>query len=143
MNLNTFFQLCIYICIVVIVFTLAINFVNGIGVFEPVKSGVPTGTDTNNTFGGFLQGGSISGMDAMWGVVLTVGGLIAVAGAIAMHSAIPVGAYIFSGIFWTSYMNALGVLGSFFIPPEFQLIGTVMMFFFWCGAVAGMFSGSG
>lgn len=128
---------------VLIVFTLAINFVNGLGIFETVETGVDVGTNTSNTFDGFLQGGTISGIDAMWGVVLTVSGIVAVGAAILMHSAIPVGAYLFSGIFWTSYINSLGVLNNLHIPAGFLLIGTVIMLFFWCAAVAGMFSGSG
>ena len=132
-----------------IVFTLAINFVNGLNIFSTVEAGVPVGTNTSNTFGGFLTGGSISGMGAMWDIVLTTGGIIAVGVAILMRSAIPVGVYIYSGVFWTSYGHALkvvtglGTSSGSLIPGDFLLIGTVIMLFFWCGSVAGMFSGSG
>ncbi len=120
MNLNTFFQTCIYICIGLIVFTLAINFVSATGVFDPVSSGVPA-DDTSGTFEGFTGGFS---MDLMWITVLSIAGLASVAVAILMHSAIPVGVYIFSAVFWASYGNALGVLGGLSIPSGFLLMGT-------------------
>jgi len=147
MKINTFFQLCIYICIVLIVFNLAINFVNATGIFYTVESGVPVGVNATETFGnettGFLEGGSITGMEAIWDIGISLGFVGVVLLATAIHSAIPIGVYIFSAIFWVSYHNALGVLTDLYIPAEFLLIGTVMMLFFWCGAVAGMFSGSG
>lgn len=146
MNLNTFFQLCLYICIVMIVFTLAVNFINGLNAFESrVETGVPVGTNTSNTFVNFA---GIT-MNEIWVGVLFGTGLLSLALAWMMHSAIPVGVWIFSSVFWTSYQSALtaitgiGIEGTQIIPADFLLIGTVMMGFFWMGAIAGMFSGSG
>lgn len=139
LNLNTFFQICIYICLALIVFTLAINFVNGMGIFEEVGTGATTGTNTSNIFVN-LAGIHIS---EIWAGVLFGTGLLSLGLAWMTHSAIPVGAWIFSSVFWTSYESSLGVLTAFSIPPEFQLIGTVVVAFLWVGALAGMFSGSG
>lgn len=155
MRINTFFQLCIFICICLIAFNLVFNFVNGLGAFENIPIGTPVGSNTSETFGdassGLMKGtplksaggGSFSGFGDIWDIVLTLGGIGAVVVAILMHSAVPVGAYIFSGVFWVSYGNSISVISSMHIQPEFLMIGTVLMLFFWAGALAGMFSGSG
>lgn len=141
MKVNTFFQLCIYICIALIAVNISVAFVSTLNVFETDEDfGVKTGDNTTSTFSSFTGGFSI---DDTWLTVLTVAGIFAVGVAIAMRSAIPVGAYLFSSVFWTAYVNSLGLLESLSIPPDFLLIGTVLMFFFWAGALAGMFGGSG
>jgi len=138
LKVNTFFQMCIKICILLIILTLCINFISGLGVFFPYQTGIPTNASSETTFLSFTDGFSIS---TMWATVLTVLGIGAVVVAILMHSAVPVGAYLFSAIFWTSYGNALGVLD--LVPDQFRIIGTAVMLFLWGGAIAGMFSGSG
>jgi len=80
-------------------------------------------------------------MNDMWLAVLFGTGILGLFLAWAMHSAVPIGVWLFSSVFWSSYGNALGVLD--IVPAEFRLIGTAVMLFIWVGAVAGMFSGSG
>lgn len=141
MNLNTFFQLCIYFCICMIVLTLSINFINGLDIFETVETGVGISGDSDNIFSQLT--GLTGGMEFIWLAVTSLAGVGAVLLATFMHSAIPVGAYLFSVVFWTSYGRSLSVLSGLYIPSDFLLIGTVAMLFIWAGALAGMFSGSG
>jgi len=155
---ESFFQLCIIFSILVIIFTLSINFVNALGVFGDTT--VDTGYDTNvgditdaeyetsNTvFQKFLPG-LPNGVADIWGTVMTAGGIASIAVAILMHSAIPVGVYIFFTVFWTSYIRCIGVIninGIFTSAPlsGFLIIITVGMIILFMGALAGMFSGSG
>ena len=55
MRLNTFYQICIYVTVAGILFTLSINFVSGLGVFEDYsgESGIQSGTNTNSTVAAF------------------------------------------------------------------------------------------
>lgn len=145
--MKTLFQTCVIICITMIVFTLAINFVSGLGVFETYESGFDSSGDTDTIFNSTTNlesddGGS--GMDALWAAVLGGAGLGAIVLAWVTRSPVIIGVYIFSAIFWASYINALSVINiNNWIPAGFLLIGTVAMVFIFGGAVAGMLSGSG
>lgn len=124
-----------------IVLTLSINFINGLDIFETVETGVGISGDSDNIFSQLT--GLTGGMEFIWLAVTSLAGVGAVLLATFMHSAIPVGAYLFSVVFWTSYGRSLSVLSGLYIPSDFLLIGTVAMLFIWAGALAGMFSGSG
>lgn len=144
MRINTFFQFCLYICIALIALNLVIAFVVGLDAFDTeFDLGFQGGDNTSEVFSSYLSGGGLSGMGAVWDAVLTASGVAAIVVAILMHSAIPVGAYIFSGVFWTAYGHSFVVLENLYIPSDFLIIGTVLMLFMWAGAIAGMFSGSG
>lgn len=154
---ETFFQLCVIFSFLLIIFTLSINFINAIGVFGDTS--VETGIDTevadvdadeyetsDNIFSKIthLSGGS----EYIWTTIMGVAGIISIGVAILMHSAVPVGIWIFSSVFWTSYVHTLGVVNVnniFSTSPMsgFLAIITVGMIVIYMGALAGMFSGSG
>ena len=142
MNLNTLFQTCLYFCLCVIIVTLCINFVEGLNVFPtPIESGFNVGGSSDNIFGALSGLGG--GLEFVW--LLAMGGGLAVTGLTLFitHSTIPLGVYLFSAVFWTSYIRALAVIYTWHIPDDFLVIGTVVMLFLFAGAVAGMFGGSG
>lgn len=146
MRLNSFYQYCVYICIMLIIFNFAIAFVNTLDAFPTTYEVGYNGTGasdtsfenlTTNTTGSGLQ------MDDVWLIVVSafVVGLPLV---IATRSTTIIGVYIFSAVFWASYGHTLLVVHSMLTGyGDFILIGTVAMTFLWVGAVAGMLSGSG
>ena len=154
---ESFFQLCVIFAFLLIIFTLAINFVNALGIYGDTT--VDTGIDTsvsdvnstefersNNIFAKIsgLSGGS----EYVWTTILSVSGIVSIAVAILMHSAVPVGVWIFSSVFWASYIRCISVInvnGIFTTAPlsGFLIIVTVGIIVIFMGALAGMFSGSG
>ena len=149
MNLNTFFQVCIYMTVCMILFTLSVNFVSALGVFPTgdVEAGVNVGDSTNETFMEFTKSTedpSGLSMTSIWTIVLTGAGIGTLVIAWITKSTVILGVYVFSVIFWVSYGNALSILGlGNYIPLDFLAIGTGGMIFIWVGAIAGMLSGSG
>jgi len=149
MNLNTFFQSCIYICIGLIVLTMSINFVSALGVFGfDIDAGFPSGTDfddlTDVNFTGDDTHDADSGLQGLWLIMITGAGIGGLTVAWITKSPVVLGVFVFSAVFWASYISASAVLlvGDF-IPAGFLAIGTAIMGFFWAGAIAGMLSGSG
>lgn len=155
MNLGTFYQTSAYICMCLIAVNLAFAFMVGLGVFgENFGGAIQTGDDTSGMTDEFMDidatndEGSYTGMDALW---VIVGGSAVGAGAglllgFVTHSSVFVGIGLFSGVFWSSYLNSLNILnlGNFLNDlGGFVLIGTVLMVFMFAGAVIGMLSGSG
>lgn len=151
-DLSTFFQICIYITIVTIIFTLSISFVGGLGVFPTnTQSGVNVGDDPAGAFEDMTtltDGQGNYGSDALWNIV--AGSILGLGAGIvlgwAFHSTALLGVSIFSGIFWSSYISAFSTITSmgFLVGLEsFILVGSVGMLFIFAGAVAGMLSGSG
>jgi len=152
MKANTFFQVCIFTCIALVIFTLSINFVSALNVFGvPVQMGFEPGDAANETFEDLTnvtyetqEGITLSGMDALWMVILGGGIGIGLVVAWLTHSTAILGVFVFSSIFWASYVRSLGVLNvGGYLPGGFILIGTVAFGFVWAGAIAGMLSGSG
>ena len=146
---ETFFQICIIFSILLIVFNVSIVFVNAIDVFgSEVESGIAIeGDDTSDNIFHKLTGYS-EGAQGIWTVILGVSGILSIGVAILMHSAVPVGVWIFSEVFWTSYTALIGIvnINNIFTSEPlsyFLLIFTVGLLFVWMGALAGMFSGSG
>lgn len=131
-----------YITIVLLIFTLCINFVSVSGFF-PIEA--ETGFDVNDTSVNAtffsLTGDTTTDL---WLVVLTGMGAVGIVVAWITHSTAILAVYLFSAVFWISYINMLGVtnLGNY-VPGEFIFIGTAGLVFVWMGAIIGMLSGSG
>lgn len=145
-TLNTFLQICIYLSISLIVFTLSINFVSAMNVFGSIETGVSSSGNATNVFSTIT--GLSGGLEYVWTMIITGTGIVSLGLAIWMRSAIPVGAYLFSTIFWTSYIRSISVVnvtGIFNSEPlsSFLLIGTVGMLFIWAAALVGIFTGGG
>ena len=142
MNLGTLFQTCLYFCLCIIIITLCINFVDGLNVFPtPIEAGFDASGSSDNIFSSLTNLGG--GLEYVW--LLALGGGLAVTGftMLITHSTIPLGVYLFSAVFWTSYVRVLAVIYTWYIPSDFLVIGTVVMLFLFAGAVAGMLGGSG
>ena len=150
MNWNTLYQTCVGITLTMIIFTLAVSFVSGLGVFDPVQTGVSQGDNSSDTFSDITNSSysesdfsGQAGMDAVW-LIGGIGGTVIVAAVLAVRSPVFAGIFLFGTVFWASYVNTMIVLNlGNFVPTEFLLIGTVAMMFVFSGAVVGMLSGSG
>ena len=155
MNLGTFYQTSAYLCMCLIAFNLAFAFMVGLGVFgSPATGGIQLSGDTDSDFSNITEleatndEGAYTGMNALW--VIVGGSAVGVVGGLLLgfvtHSSVFVGVGLFSGVFWSSYLNSLVILQNMNILVSlagFMLIGTILMVFMFAGAVIGMLSGSG
>jgi hypothetical protein len=149
MEMTSFYQVCVYFAVGLMVFTLAISFVEELGVFGPVY---PTGgMDVSGNQSSIVQNftknpDSTGGFSNVFLLAFGAGTLAGIGGAvviaIATQNATFVGVYIFSVYFWASYINALSII-SFggFLPIGFIALFTIPIGFIFVGAVVGMLSG--
>lgn len=149
MELRSFFHLCIYFCLIMLIFTISINFVSGLGIFPTsYETGIVEGDTANETFEDITdieeKEGKL-GIDALLLGVLGGAGIGAIILAWVTRSPVVLGVYAFSAVFWASYIRTLVVLDLdiFGSLGGFIAIGTTAMFFIFAGAIAGMLSGSG
>ena len=141
--MNTFFRICVYFCIALMVFTLLLNFVAATGAFSytPDDAGKEI-TDTGTVLED-VTALEEPNMDYLW--LLVVGGIGAglVVGALT-HSVVPAGIFVFGSIFWASFINVHGILSiGGFIPTDLLTIFTVGVVFIFIAAIVGMLTGSG
>jgi len=125
------------------VFTLLLNFISITGAFDYIESS--SGKDINNTGTVLSELSDLSdpNMDYLWG--LMIGGIAAglVVGALT-HSVVPTGIFIFSSIFWASFIRVHGILSiGGYVPGELLTIFTICTVFIFIAAVIGMLTGSG
>ena len=148
--MNTFYQFCVSACVFLLFITMSINFVNMLNVFpSTLEGGFVTGNTTASTYENLTATNSTSymSMGDIWTIV-GVGALIGgIALAILTQSVTIIGAYLFGLIFWSSYLNVVGILfiggaitGALVILMSMVTIGMVLLF---AGAIIGMFTGSG
>ena len=139
----TFYQSAIYLCITIIIFTLAVNFVNSLDAF-PIeeKQGVEGVTQENAL--SKLTGLKDPDMNNLWLLATGIGLAVAGVAAWITKSIVPVGIVLFSDVFWTSWlrMNIVLNIGGY-IPGELLLLFTVGVLFVFIAAVIGMLTGSG
>jgi len=137
----TFYRTSVYLCLSIIVFTLAINFVNSLQAFDPYESGM---TDVNEENALEKISGLSGGMVNIWAVALTLTGGAAIALAWVTKQITPIGIYLFSVVFWTSWIRMWTVtdIGGY-IPGEFTILFFVGAIFIFIAAVVGMLTGSG
>ena len=153
-ELSTFFQICIYITVAMVLFTLSISFVSALGVFQTgVDAGFVPGDTTDETFSGLTNletSEGLTGMNAILAIV--TGSIIGLVGGVflglLMHSTVFIGIGIFTGVFWTSYGSALSIVNTnnwlMAYPMNlFVVMGTIGMLFIFGAAITGMLSGSG
>ena len=137
----SFFRTCTYLCMGLIVFTLAINFVNTLGAFTAYEAG---GEDITSQSAIEKISGLDGGMATLWGLAVGIG----LAGALALvylsKQISPIGIYLFSTVFWTSWirMNSVINVGGV-MPVELMAIFTVGALFLFVAAMIGMLTGSG
>ena len=143
---STFFQTCVYLCILIIIFTFAISFINSLNLFYDVETGVGTEGTSNNIFETIT--GFSGGFEYIWISLLTATGLGALVVAKLTQSTNMIGVWLFSGVFWTSYSKCISVINISYgsqqwIPAQFLIIFTVALLFLWAAAIIGMLTGSG
>ena len=138
----TFYQSAIYLCITIIIFTLAVNFVNSLDAFPTdYESGV-TGVTSENALEEIS--GLKGGMASIWGLAVGLGAIGAIGLAVLTKQISPIGIYIFSAVFWTSWIRMTSVLNiGGYIPGGLLLLFTVGVLFVFIAAVIGMLTGSG
>ena len=141
MEMQSFYQVCIFFTVGLMVFTMSVNVMTGMDIFGNIEptGGMVTGNDTNSSFEAFTGYGMNT---ELWILVLGGAVLLAVPIAIFTQSLSIVGVYIFGVFFWGSFFNALAIIsiGSFmpiFLIPLF----IVPVAFIFIGAVIGMLSG--
>jgi hypothetical protein len=148
MDLNTLFKQCMYFCIVLLIFTFALNFIStlwfDVGAI-PASSpmGASPNSTANATFMSYVQGitGLSGGFSSLF-ILASVGtGLAAVVLSALSHQTTPLAIYLFGVIFWTSWIRAFASIPA--IPPEISIIFTVAIMFVFAGAVVAMLGYSG
>lgn len=140
--MSTFYRMCVYICIGLLVFTLILNYVQSTDAF-PI--GGQAGQSITGTETALEEATDLAepNMNYLWGIV--IGGIAAglVVGAIT-HSIVPAGLFVFSGVFWASYINTHMVLSyGGYIPGDFLMIFLVVIVFIFIAACVGILTGSG
>jgi len=140
MRANTFFQIAIYICLALIVFNLAYSFIASLSVFPVEKEGVP-GSTMASVFKALT--GLNTAVADLWLIIVSAGGIASGFASWLMRSPAPIGAYIFSVVFWNGYNAALNALPLEMLPAEFVIIGTVAMLFLYVAAAVGLLTGGG
>jgi len=148
-TVNSLFQVCVRLTVIMFVLTLCIQYVDGMNIYSdtPVVQGVIEGDGSNETYSKATESPENSGgfpISIMWASVFAGAGSIGLLVSWLTRSPSMLGVFVFSAAFWASYANTLGVLNiGNYVDLGFIAIGTAAMFFIWSGAVAGMLSGSG
>ena len=147
--MRTFFQICTTFTIIMFMFTLAVSWVSGLGIYgdADIDGGISVGNNASDS----VKNATISPdyksgftLDIMWALVLTGAGITGILVAWLTHSTAIIGVFLFSAAFWASYVNCIGIVNiGGWIDPSFLLIATGGMGLIWIGGVAGMLSGSG
>lgn len=140
--MNTFFRICVYYCLGLMVFTLLFNLVALTGAFDTnVDSGTSIG-DTDEALGN-LSNLATPNMAYIFTIVATGVGVGIAVGYIT-SSIVPVGIGIFGSVFWSSYVTMHGILAiGGYIPGEILTIVTIGTVLVFVGAIIGMITGSG
>ena len=149
MELTNFYQVCVYLSVSLMVFSLVINFLGGLGIFGvvTVDAGVDVQGNQSVIVEGFTKNPSQEGgFGNAWLIVFGGSTILAAAGAIgiaiATRNATFVGIYVFSIYFWASYLNAVSILSvGGFLLPGFIVLFTIPVGFVFVGAIVGMLSG--
>lgn len=139
----TFYRTSIYLCLAIIVFTLSINFVNSLGAFNAYEA---QPTDEEVTVDNALEqiSGLDGGMASLWGLAVGVGLAGAVVLVFISKQISPIGIYLFSTVFWTSWLKMNSVINiNGVMPIELMVIFTVAALFLFIAAIIGMLTGSG
>jgi len=143
MELSSFFRLCIYFTICLIIFLLCVNFVSGMGIFSPVETDMPSSSGhdafsvATNVFVSVT--GFSGGVLAVFALLSTIGGIAAVGLALVLRNTNVIAVYLFSVLYWTSFNGFFNTVNiNNFIPFDFLVAILVGLFFLWVAAIMGM-----
>lgn len=145
---ETFFQLCLYFVIGIIIFSMIFSVLVGFNVFsnENINEGIDI--DTSSKENAFAD---ITGKDLQISLLLSVtsGTILGLAtgGAVSWltHTTSAIGVGLFTGVFWAAYLNMISILntGSFLSDAGVLTIISVVVSMLFVAAIIGMFTGSG
>ena len=139
MDLSNYFRIAVYFCLVMIVFTMAVNFISALNIFTEAHAGVPISGDEDNVFSKISD--FTGGMAQFWIILTTIEGIVVIAIAKVVGSTNIIGVWLFGTIFWKSYINSLVVTDvTKLIPVDFIAMFTVALIFIWVAAVISMFT---
>ena len=143
--MKSMFQMCFYICLLLVLVNLGWGFLRGMDDFWTASASDQNVLD-ENTDQGLIH--ELTGLDSggtdLWLMITTVGGAAALAFSWMVHSLTPLGLYLFGVAFWTSYNGTMTIINmNSWLPGDFILIVTVVMAFLFIGAIIGMITGSG
>ena len=139
----SFFRTSIYLCLAIIVFTMSINFVNTLGAFNAYEA-QPTDEEIDVDNALEQISGLEGGMASLWALAIGVGAIGAIALVFISKQISPIGIYIFSTVFWTSWLKMNSVINiNGVMPVELMVIFTVAALFLFIAAIIGMLTGSG
>jgi len=133
--MNTFFRVCVFFCIMLIVFNLTWNFIYSLQAFQTTET-MEFEKDPHSIFKMLTSVGGMAGVLA----IISVGAVT----TFITRSPVFIGITLFGLVFWSCYLSTLNIIriGNY-LPVEFELIITTGVLFIFVGAVIGMLSGSG
>jgi hypothetical protein len=138
MELNNYFRIIIYFCIILIIVSLCINVVTAWGLFSSTSTTTIHASGTPEQIFKTITGID-QGMYFVWGAILSIGGFTAVVVAYLLQSSSVLGIYLYSAVFWVVFNGTLANINiNNFIPPEFLTIAIVGVFFVWVASIIGM-----
>ena len=140
--MNTFFRIAVFLAFGMLIFTLAVNFIEGLGVF-PIAGSIGQQNITEANAISKLTG--LSGnMDDIFVIATSVGAILGIGLSILTRSIVPVGIYLFGAVFWTSYIRTFSIFSvGGYISGDFLMMFSIGMIFLFIAAVIGMLRGSG
>ena len=140
--MNTFFRICIFICLSLIVFNVVFALVDGLGAFPHEKGKPGPEFDESNVLSHITK--LDGGMEIIWLGVTTLSFLGVVVLAAVTHSVIPIGLHLFSTVFWTSWIHTQSIISyGGFVPVDIVTVFFVGTLFVFIAAVIGILTGGG
>jgi hypothetical protein len=127
-----------------ILFNVGFGLIESIDAFPLAEGDVPgrSDVDVDNVLSELT--GLSDGMESVWLLITSISAVGAVGLSMLTHSVAPIGVYLFSTVFWTSWIRTQSILSvGGYIPGEFLLLITIGMIFLFIAAVIGMLTGSG
>ena len=143
-NLTSFYQKCVYFCVIIFIFILAFNFMYSFGVFGNVQVGPQISGDPGN-YTQSVFGMNVSNTD-LWGYAFGTAIVGAIPIAIATGSTIAVAVYLFSVTFWTGFLQMWSVFSTLFLGSTmtmFLAIGFAVVIIIFIAAIVGLLGGGG
>lgn len=130
----SFFRTTVYLCLALILFNLSVSFIASLDVF-PIEFASGAEEELGDP-----------DVDMMFTYVFSfsLGAGITIIICILMRSVVPLGLYIFSVVYWASWISAQSILSTGgYIPVEFIVLGTAGVAFLFVATIIGILTGSG
>jgi len=121
---------------------MAVSVVSSWNLFIAVEAGPAASGASDNVLS--LLTGFSGGMEYIWTLVLTVGGISSIVAAKFMQNSSIIGVWLLSSVMWTSYNKCIASINiNDWIPGSFLGLFTTALLFIWAAAIIGMMSNSG